>query len=365
MLTKKLTINTADKSFRTKDESAEMFNKKMELKRQKYSLTREYEQAKQDGDEAGMRMIQEELANVLKDISIIENTKDAEEVRRTIYFTIVRKPYTYPLQMKRPDSTVEEVLKEFPDAKILNADAEEVLMSNVEGKIDVRDIEADTIANNAFRKVISTGGHLQLVLMSLLPNEDIGMEVHQDVDQFFRIEEGEGELDTQEYGIYPLKAGSSVLIKAGIHHNILNVSSNEPLKLYTIYGPPNHGADILQNTKQEAVLAEEEGTDKPPTETGDADLSGGLNEAIRLWIEATREINSSKKNVIIRSAEEMVKKTIEGSINFSDPDKAFAELEKIQSGNPMVQSIVNKYMDRLRQAISIRARTSRISDRWK
>ena len=143
-------------------------------------------------------------------------------------------------------------------------DAEEVLMKNVEGKIDVRNIEEDTIANNAFRKVLSTGNNLQLVLMSLLPNEDIGMEVHQDVDQFFRIEEGEGELDTQEYGTYPLKAGSSVLIKAGIHHNILNVSSDKPLKIYTLYSPPNHGADILQNTKQEAVLAEEEGTDKSP-----------------------------------------------------------------------------------------------------
>lgn len=141
-------------------------------------------------------------------------------------------------------------------------DAEEVLMKNVEGKIDVRDIEADTIANNAFRKVLSTGDNLQLVLMSLLPNEDIGMEAHQDVDQFFRIEEGEGELDTKEYGTYPLKAGSSILIKAGTYHNI--IAGDNGLKLYTLYAPPNHGTDILQNTKQEAVLAEKEGTDKPP-----------------------------------------------------------------------------------------------------
>lgn len=135
-------------------------------------------------------------------------------------------------------------------------------MSNVESKIDVRDIETDTIANNAFRKVVSTGSNLQLVLMSLLPNEDIGMEAHQDVDQFFRIEEGEGELDTKEYGTYPLKAGSSILIKAGTYHNI--IAGDNGLKLYTLYAPPNHRNNILQNTKQEAVLAEKEGTDKPP-----------------------------------------------------------------------------------------------------
>ena len=91
--------------------------------------------------------------------------------------------------------------------------------------------------------------------MSLLPNEDIGMEVHDKVDQFFRVEEGEGLLEIKDQGTYPLKAGSSILITAGTKHNVKNIG-NKPLKLYTIYGPPNHPADTLQNTKAEAVEAE-------------------------------------------------------------------------------------------------------------
>ncbi len=122
-------------------------------------------------------------------------------------------------------------------------------------EFDTRNIEEETIKNNAFRRVVFTGNTLQLVLMSLLPNEDIGMEVHDNVDQFFRIEEGEGLLEIEGQGSQPVKAGFSILITAGTKHNVKNIGS-EPLKLYTIYGPPNHPADRLQNTKAEAIEAE-------------------------------------------------------------------------------------------------------------
>lgn len=132
--------------------------------------------------------------------------------------------------------------------------------SNIEEQqkeFDTRNIEEETIKNNAFRKVVFTGNTLQLVLMSLLPNEDIGMEVHDKVDQFFRIEKGEGLLEIEGQGSQPVKDGFSILITAGTKHNVKNIGS-EPLKLYTIYGPPNHPADRLQNTKAEAVKEEEE-----------------------------------------------------------------------------------------------------------
>jgi mannose-6-phosphate isomerase-like protein (cupin superfamily) len=127
---------------------------------------------------------------------------------------------------------------------------------------DVRNIEEETIANDNFRKVIVTGNNLQLVLMSLPPGGEIGMETHKDVDQFFRIEEGEGTLDTKASGTYPLKAGSSVLIKAGTAHNI--IAGDKGIKLYTLYAPPNHAIDIVQKTKEEADAAEQAGTDVPP-----------------------------------------------------------------------------------------------------
>jgi len=119
-------------------------------------------------------------------------------------------------------------------------------------EFDVRNIEKETVENNAFRKVLFTGKNIQLVLMSLLPEEDIGMEVHADVDQFFRIEKGEGILEVKGQGKQLLQDGSSIVIKAGTQHNIKNIGE-EPLKLYTLYSPPNHPPDRLQSTKQEAV----------------------------------------------------------------------------------------------------------------
>jgi mannose-6-phosphate isomerase-like protein (cupin superfamily) len=108
-------------------------------------------------------------------------------------------------------------------------------------------IEKITRENNNYRKVISTNSHLQLVLMSLKPNEDIGTEIHHNLDQFFRIEQGIGKaiIENQEY---ELKDGSVIIIPAGTKHNIINIG-NESLKLYTIYSPPNHPKNTIQMEK--------------------------------------------------------------------------------------------------------------------
>ena len=112
-------------------------------------------------------------------------------------------------------------------------------------------IEKDTIANTNFRKVLYTGKHCQLVLMSLRPNEEIGMEVHPDNDQFFRFEKGEGKciIDGNEY---ILGDGSVIIVPSGAQHNVINTSSTEDLKLYTIYSPAHHKDGIIRATKAEA-----------------------------------------------------------------------------------------------------------------
>lgn len=112
-------------------------------------------------------------------------------------------------------------------------------------------IEKDTLENNNFRKVLYTGKHSQLVLMSLKPNEEIGMEIHEDNDQFFRFEKGNGKciIDGNEYS---LGDGSVIIVPAGAEHNIINVSSTDDLKLYTIYSPAHHKDGVLRKTKEEA-----------------------------------------------------------------------------------------------------------------
>ena len=112
-------------------------------------------------------------------------------------------------------------------------------------------IEKETLANENFRRVLYTGKHSQLVLMSLDPNEEIGMEVHEENDQFFRFEKGEGKciIDGNEY---PLTDGMAIVVPAGAQHNIINTSATEKLKLYTIYSPAHHKDGVVRATKAEA-----------------------------------------------------------------------------------------------------------------
>lgn len=125
-------------------------------------------------------------------------------------------------------------------------------------------IEKDTLENGNFRKVLYTGKHSQLVLMSLKPNEEIGMEVHPDNDQFFRFEKGQGKcvIDGNEYDVTD---GSAIVVPAGAQHNVINVSETDDLKLYTIYSPAHHKDGIVRATKEEAEANEEE-FDGVPTE---------------------------------------------------------------------------------------------------
>ena len=111
-------------------------------------------------------------------------------------------------------------------------------------------IERQTVENEDFRRVVYTGHHLQLVLMTLQPGDEIGEEVHEGIDQFFRIEEGEGiiSIDGVEHRV---EDDDAVIVPAGARHNVIN-RSPRPLRLYTIYGPPEHKDQVVQATKAEA-----------------------------------------------------------------------------------------------------------------
>jgi len=112
------------------------------------------------------------------------------------------------------------------------------------------DIEKLTEENEDFRRVLYTGKHLQLVLMTLQPGEEIGEEVHEDRDQFFRIEEGSGMIDID--GVEnPVEDDIAVIVPAGARHNVRN-TGEEPLQLYTIYAPPEHKDGVVQSTKADA-----------------------------------------------------------------------------------------------------------------
>jgi len=118
-------------------------------------------------------------------------------------------------------------------------------------------IERSTRENKDFRHVLYTGRESQLVLMSLRPKEEIGMEVHPDNDQFFRFEAGQGKvvIDESEYDV---TGGDAVVVPAGAAHNVINLSEGEDLKLYTIYSPPHHKDGIVRATKEEAESNEAE-----------------------------------------------------------------------------------------------------------
>lgn len=112
------------------------------------------------------------------------------------------------------------------------------------------DIEKLTLENDDFRRVLYTGKNLQLVLMNLPPGCDIGEEVHPDRDQFFRIEEGSGVIEID--GVTnPVEDDFAVIVPAGARHNVIN-NGTEPLRLYTIYGPPEHMDGIVHSTKEQA-----------------------------------------------------------------------------------------------------------------
>lgn len=117
------------------------------------------------------------------------------------------------------------------------------------------DIEKKTLANNYFRKVLFTGKHAQLVVMSLKPGEQIGNEVHAKVDQFFRIEQGRALFVFKGRKIVA-KNGDAVIVPAGTYHNVINDAKTVKLKLYTLYSPPNHADGTVHKTKAAAELAE-------------------------------------------------------------------------------------------------------------
>lgn len=118
------------------------------------------------------------------------------------------------------------------------------------------DLEAATQKNSDFRRVLYTGKFSQLVLMRLKPNEEIGEETHDDVDQFFRFEEGEGVvvIDGAKHAV---KGGSGVVVPSGARHNVVNTSATKDLKLYTIYSAPEHKDKVVRTTKQEALARQE------------------------------------------------------------------------------------------------------------
>lgn len=118
-------------------------------------------------------------------------------------------------------------------------------------------IEKQTLENTYFRKVLFTGQHSQLVVMRLKVNEEIGNEMHPDVDQFFRIEQGEAKFVFNGSEEHIVHDGDAVVVPAQTYHNVINTSKTEELKLYTIYSPPNHPDGTIHKTKAEADAAEE------------------------------------------------------------------------------------------------------------
>lgn len=120
----------------------------------------------------------------------------------------------------------------------------------------VINIEKDTLENDMFRRVLYTAPNSQLVLMSIPPGGEIGEEVHNELDQFIRCEAGEGRaiLNGEEYEIGD---GFAIVVPAGARHNVVNTSSDSPLKLYTVYSPPEHRDGVVHETKEAADVDDE------------------------------------------------------------------------------------------------------------
>src|SRR5664280_1918494 len=148
------------------------------------------------------------------------------------------------------------VVKKVPDAKIKKATdvlvkitTTNITSEGVAMKVFVQNIEGLTVKNEEFRRVLYTAKNCQLVVMALKPKEEIGMEVHK-LDQFFRVEEGMGEAVLNGVPTV-ISAGFAVLVPAGTNHNIINTGS-VPMKLYTLYAPPNHRDGVVHHTRAEA-----------------------------------------------------------------------------------------------------------------
>jgi len=126
----------------------------------------------------------------------------------------------------------------------------------------VVELEKVTESNKDFRRVLYTGKHSQLVLMTLKPGEEIGEEVHGHIDQFFRFESGEGvvSIDGVKHNV---RDGSGVIVPAGASHNVVNASKKSELKFYTLYSPPEHQDKVVRHTKADALASPEEYDGKP------------------------------------------------------------------------------------------------------
>jgi len=122
----------------------------------------------------------------------------------------------------------------------------------------VENIEKLTLENDNYRKVLYTGKHMQLVLMTLQAGEEIGREVHEGHDQFFRIEEGQGRISIDD-NEYDVKDDDAMIVPAGAWHNVVNTGST-PLRLYTLYGPPEHREGVLHPTKADEKEEHFDGT---------------------------------------------------------------------------------------------------------
>ncbi len=122
----------------------------------------------------------------------------------------------------------------------------------------VTNIERDTLANDDYRRVLYTGPNTQLVLMSLQPGDEIGQETHEGHDQFIRVEAGAGVVVLNGER-HTLGDGSAVVIPAGVTHNVLNTSDDAPLRLYTLYSPPEHPDGTVQHTKADEAAAQSAG----------------------------------------------------------------------------------------------------------
>ena len=114
----------------------------------------------------------------------------------------------------------------------------------------VTDIERDTLANDDYRRVLFTGANTQLVLMTLQPGDEIGLETHEEHDQFIRVEAGTGTV-IMNGEKHALADGIAVIIPAGVEHNVVNTSRSEPLRLYTLYSPPEHPEGTVHHRKSD------------------------------------------------------------------------------------------------------------------